>query len=133
MTCGYDESTYAFASNETLSGLTLIAKQGNALNKTQLTQVAELTALSSGPSCSIGENATYLAHMNTPNVVRDFDLVRNLTGYDVLSYWGYSYGSILGTMYAQMFPDRVGRMVIDGNPLEGVIPDNRCGRLQHVD
>jgi len=52
--------------------------------------------------------------MNTPNVVRDFDLIRNLTGHDTFDYWGWSYGTIIGTMYAQMYPDKVGKMVLDG-------------------
>ena len=53
--------------------------------------------------------------MNTPNVARDLDLVRSLTGYQTMEYWGFSYGTLLGTMYAALFPDRVGRMVLDGN------------------
>ena len=31
-----------------------------------------------------------------------------------LNWLGYSYGTYLGTLYAQAFPDRVGRMVLDG-------------------
>ncbi|KAI9344875.1 TAP-like protein-domain-containing protein [Obelidium mucronatum] len=42
------------------------------------------------------------------------DLIRQALGEDVLNYWGFSYGSFLGTVYSQMFPDRVGRFVIDG-------------------
>jgi pimeloyl-ACP methyl ester carboxylesterase len=67
-----------------------------------------------GPFCQTAEDHAYLAHINTPNVARDMDLIRNLTGYQTLDYWGSSYGTLLGTMYAALFPDRVGKIVLDG-------------------
>jgi len=43
------------------------------------------------------------------------DLVRNLTGFPELDFFGFEdEGSILGATYAALFPDRVGRMVLDG-------------------
>lgn len=56
----------------------------------------------------------YLAHLNTPVVARDFDLIRNLTGYDTLDYLGFDEGAMIGVTYAALFPDRVGKMVLDG-------------------
>jgi pimeloyl-ACP methyl ester carboxylesterase len=53
-------------------------------------------------------------HMSTANVARDMDRLRAAVGDDELHYAGISYGSLLGTTYANMFPDRVGRLVIDG-------------------
>jgi len=44
------------------------------------------------------------------------DLIRSLSGYQTLEYWGLSYGTLLGTMYAALFPNRVGRMILDGFP-----------------
>ena len=53
-------------------------------------------------------------HMATANVARDMDRVRAAVGDARLHYYGLSYGSFLGTTYANLFPDRVGRLVIDG-------------------
>ena len=58
-------------------------------------------------------------HMATANVARDMDRLRAALGDARLHYYGVSYGSFLGDTYANMFPDRVGRLVIDGvlNPV----------------
>lgn len=55
-----------------------------------------------------------LDHMTTADVARDLDVLRAAVGDERLHYLGMSYGSYLGTTYANMFPDRVGRVVIDG-------------------
>jgi pimeloyl-ACP methyl ester carboxylesterase len=53
-------------------------------------------------------------HRSTANVARDLDRLRAAVGDDVLRYAGVSYGSFLGTTYANMFPGHVGRLVVDG-------------------
>jgi pimeloyl-ACP methyl ester carboxylesterase len=53
-------------------------------------------------------------HMSTANVARDLDVLRQAVGDDKLSYAGVSYGSYLGVTYANMFPDRVRAVVVDG-------------------
>jgi pimeloyl-ACP methyl ester carboxylesterase len=55
-----------------------------------------------------------LDHMATGNVARDLDLLRRAVGDDKLSYVGYSYGSFLGATYANLFPDKVRALVVDG-------------------
>jgi pimeloyl-ACP methyl ester carboxylesterase len=55
-----------------------------------------------------------LEHMSTANVARDLDLLREAVGDEVLNYVGLSYGTMLGQTYANLFPDRVGAVVIDG-------------------
>ncbi|MET9384957.1 alpha/beta hydrolase [Streptomyces sp. NPDC002928] len=55
-----------------------------------------------------------LSHVGTLDTARDTDVLRALLGDDRLHYLGYSYGTYLGATYAGLFPDRVGRMVLDG-------------------
>ncbi len=52
--------------------------------------------------------------MSTAEVARDMDVVRRAVGDDKLTYLGFSYGTQLGQTYANMFPDRVRRIVVDG-------------------
>ena len=54
------------------------------------------------------------ASMSTAQVARDMDVLRRMVGDKQLSYLGFSYGSYLGTVYANMFPDRVRAVAIDG-------------------
>ncbi len=53
-------------------------------------------------------------HMSTANVARDLDQLRAAVGDAQLNFVGLSYGSFLGNTYANMFPDRVRAVVIDG-------------------
>lgn len=55
-----------------------------------------------------------LGHLDAASVARDMDVIRAVLGDKVLHYLGYSYGTHLGTMYAELFPKKVGRMVLDG-------------------
>ncbi|MEU4891362.1 alpha/beta hydrolase [Streptomyces sp. NPDC044780] len=54
-----------------------------------------------------------LPHVDTVSAARDMDLMRQVLGDDKLSYFGISYGTELGGVYAHLFPDRVGRAVLD--------------------
>ncbi|HEU4422438.1 MAG TPA: alpha/beta hydrolase [Pilimelia sp.] len=53
-------------------------------------------------------------HMSTADVARDMDHLRQLLGDSKLNYLGYSYGSMLGQVYANLFPGKVRAIVIDG-------------------
>ena len=55
-----------------------------------------------------------LPFVTTQNSARDLDLLRAVLGDTQLNYLGYSYGTFLGATYAELFPDRVGRLVLDG-------------------
>ena len=59
---------------------------------------------------------TYAGEVGTRNVARDLEAIRIALGESTLDYLGYSYGSIVGATYAQMYPRAVGRMVLDGPP-----------------
>lgn len=53
-------------------------------------------------------------HMSTVEVARDMDVIRQLLGESKLTYFGASYGTLIGATYANLFPTHVGRMVLDG-------------------
>lgn len=55
-----------------------------------------------------------LAHVDTVSAAKDLDMLRAAVGDSVFNYLGYSYGTLLGATYADLFPTRVGRMVLDG-------------------
>ncbi|MEU1400842.1 alpha/beta hydrolase [Streptomyces sp. NPDC005728] len=57
--------------------------------------------------------ATVLPYINTVAAVQDMDAVRQALGAKKISYFGYSYGTYLGAVYAKLFPDRVRRLVLD--------------------
>ncbi|WP_370948403.1 alpha/beta fold hydrolase [Amycolatopsis sp. cg5] len=68
---------------------------------------------------SLGEkcrknDATITKHMSTADVARDLDLLRRAVGDKKLTYLGFSYGSFLGNTYANLFPDNIRALVIDG-------------------
>jgi len=60
-----------------------------------------------------GGNADLLPFASTRNTARDMDLVRAALGEPRVSYVGWSYGSYLGAVYTQMFPQRADRFVLD--------------------
>ena len=52
--------------------------------------------------------------MSTAEVARDMDVLRRAVGDRKLTYLGFSYGSYLGEVYANLYPDRVRALAIDG-------------------
>ena len=55
-----------------------------------------------------------LDHVGTRNVARDLDVLRAASGNATLNYLGVSYGTHIGAVYADLFPDRVGRVILNG-------------------
>ncbi|GGO90922.1 alpha/beta hydrolase [Wenjunlia tyrosinilytica] len=54
-----------------------------------------------------------LKHIHTRDAVRDMDRIRAALGAARINYFGYSYGTYLGAVYAKLFPQRVRRLVLD--------------------
>ncbi|MEW1545144.1 alpha/beta hydrolase [Streptomyces tsukubensis] len=78
---------------------------------------AEITAYSDGlksyASACKQHSGGALPHVGTLNAARDLDLMRQVLGDDKLYYFGISYGTELGGVYAHLFPKNVGRAVFD--------------------
>jgi pimeloyl-ACP methyl ester carboxylesterase len=55
-----------------------------------------------------------LGYVDTVSAARDLDLLRAILGDEKLNYLGYSYGTFLGATYAELFPGKTGRLVLDG-------------------
>ncbi len=89
----YGQSPYPYGSEEDLE-----------FSKELVKRFAE-SCQKSGPSP---------AYFNTQQTARDMDLIRILFGQEQLNFLGYSYGTELGATYAALFPDRVGKFILDG-------------------
>jgi pimeloyl-ACP methyl ester carboxylesterase len=75
------------------------------------TLLAVSDAYVAGCDAAAGE---VLAHLGTENVARDIDAVRAAMGDDQFSYLGFSYGTAIGQVLVDLFPDRVRAMILDG-------------------
>jgi pimeloyl-ACP methyl ester carboxylesterase len=66
--------------------------------------------------CAAGTKfgASMLANLGTRDVVKDMDVLRSALGDAKLSYVGYSYGTRIGTEYAETFPQNVRALILDG-------------------
>jgi pimeloyl-ACP methyl ester carboxylesterase len=66
--------------------------------------------------CASKYSAERLLEMRTLNIASDLDLLRQRLGEDKLNFLGFSYGAGLGAYYAATYPDKVGKLVLDGPP-----------------
>lgn len=60
------------------------------------------------------DDGNLLAHVGSDDVVRDMDSIRRALGEDQISFYGFSYGTLLGARYAEMFPEQTRAIVLDG-------------------
>ncbi|MDQ0844186.1 alpha/beta hydrolase [Streptomyces sp. V1I6] len=70
-----------------------------------------------------------LPHVSTMEAARDMDVLRAVLGDEKLNYVGASYGTFLGATYAELFPDRTGRLVLDG-AMDPALPARELNRDQ---
>ncbi|HEX5995870.1 MAG TPA: alpha/beta hydrolase [Jiangellales bacterium] len=90
----------------------LVALDGAPSDDAELAELREeYRDLAAGCEADAGE---LLPHLGTANVARDMDVLRAVLGDESLHYLGKSYGTYIGALYADQFPERVGRMVLDG-------------------
>ncbi|MFE7629808.1 alpha/beta hydrolase [Kocuria sp. NPDC057446] len=76
--------------------------------------LSELTAFSEQFAAACAANTgSLLGEVDTVSAARDLDILRAVLGEEELDYLGYSYGTDLGATYAEIFPERTGRFVLD--------------------
>jgi pimeloyl-ACP methyl ester carboxylesterase len=91
---------------------TYLATDDMPANATQLAGIVTQSKLYAA-RCARNSGAL-LPYVGTQNAARDMDVLRAALGESRLSYLGKSYGTYLGTWYAQLFPHRVRALVLDG-------------------
>lgn len=62
----------------------------------------------------VEKSGNLVKYVGTEEAARDMDVLRHLMGDPKLYYVGFSYGTKLGGMYAELFPHNVGRLILDG-------------------
>lgn len=77
--------------------------------------IRELTAEEGAFAAACERNTgALLGTIDSASNARDMDMLRAVLGDEKLNYLGYSYGTYFGAVYAALFPDKVGRFVLDG-------------------
>jgi pimeloyl-ACP methyl ester carboxylesterase len=96
----------------------MVASEPRPVTDEQLDEAFALTQeIADGCAEEYGEA---LGTFNTVDTARDMDQLRQALGDEQLTYLGYSYGTTLGSTYAELFPDKVRALVLDA----AVDPDN---------
>lgn len=76
-------------------------------------------------ACAKNTGTEFLAHVGTFEVVRDLDVIRGVLGDSAMNFLGFSYGTRIGSTYAETFPQNVRAMVLDGalDPNQDVVDE----------
>ncbi|EYR62509.1 proteinase [Actinotalea ferrariae CF5-4] len=75
-------------------------------------EAAREAARAFGEACAEA-TGPLIEHVDTVSAAKDMDLLRAVLGDEQLHYAGFSYGTLLGATYAELFPDKVGRLLLD--------------------
>lgn len=112
-----------YSDEEADSGAVPLGSQGTTVEFTEDDTRAIMERCAEG---SGGVDA--LTHMGTRDTARDMDVLRAALGEEELTYFGQSYGTRLGAVYAEMFPENVRALLLDGgrDPSEGTV-ESRVG------
>ena len=114
ITCWTDEDIHQVltdAQNGKLSDLASIDTASSTYVSAQ--EKINLGAADAAACTQHSEVPELLDHVGTRNVARDLDVLRATNGNAKLNYLGTSYGTHIGAVYADFFPDRVGRVVLN--------------------
>ncbi|RVX71452.1 hypothetical protein B0A52_05024 [Exophiala mesophila] len=82
-----------------------------------------------GADC-LSRTGPLMGFVDTTNAAKDLEAIRTALGEEKLNWLGWSYGTQLGAAYAELFPEKVGNMVLDGavdhsmRELEGFVMTN---------
>ncbi len=111
---GVGESEPAFACGNPGEQFALLATIDGAIDTP-----AEIAAGEAAANLCIQSMGPVAGLLHSEYVARDMDEIRKALGADQISYFGFSYGSVLGVWYATLFPESVRAMVVDGadNPV----------------
>ena len=106
---------YKWAAYKSLSDLCTMSEEGRFPDGSNMHQFVS-TALTARDMLAIvdalqEENDLYAARHGTEQQ----KTVLQARKPDLLQYWGYSYGTFLGNVFGSMFPDRIGKVILDGN------------------
>ena len=78
-------------------------------------------------ACTNADGAALFNHVKTVDSVKDMESIRLALGKSKISFYGFSYGTYLGSVYMTLHPNRVGRFVLDStvDPRNVFFQDNR--------
>lgn len=101
-------------SSPVLCSQDLVDAKPNALVDSQLAYAAMIDYNRRLAADCASRTGPHFGHVDTASVVRDMDAVRQALGEEKISFYGASYGSLMGEQYAEMYPQRLRALVLDG-------------------
>ncbi|MET9377314.1 alpha/beta hydrolase [Streptomyces sp. NPDC002992] len=114
LTCGGDEETDEKATDTREETGSEPAPADPFFPKAPSERAEALAAAKEQADACVRHSGAILRHVGTQDVARDMDVLRAALGEPQVTYLGWSYGTSLGTAYAEQFPRRVRAMVLDG-------------------